>query len=418
MTGEKSPRARRRGVRSALVPRALGVLLFVAATVSLAVAPAAANHEAGGAYSGTHAESGQLGFSVSQDGSTLSSFGWDDLWGTSPTGGWCNSGLSTSFFFGAPPITDHSFNYSGEDFDATGSFPSPGTASGTVTLHTPADGDRLQCTSRAINWTAASGSATVSPPAPVPTSAQQFAFPAGATYKGTHASGGRLEFDVAVDSSRIQFIRFTSIEGTSPQTGSCSFTNTGQGWQAGEGPQISGGAWNYSNTDSFGNSFSFSGSFGSGPTASGTIGASFTDNQCTIGPLSWTATSGPPPPPTGGGAGGLLAPHLRIGGASTQKVTTTREVVVTVTCENAGCDVIVRGTISVPKLAKVYKLGPVFKDIGRGNTGRFAMKVSRSARRAIKRARQHGKKVKAKITILVNDGEASETTRTRSINLK
>lgn len=260
-----------------------------------------ANHSPGRFYDGRHAEQGTFGFDVSGDGATVDSFSWRDLWGTSPSGGWCNTSLSTSFFLGAPPITNHEFSYSGSNFDAQGSFPTPGTASGTVTLHTegpPPAGLRLPCSSGPIAWTASDGSTTASPPPPVPTPGS-FTFPNGATYVGTHPDG-EIEFDVAVDGSQIIFIRFSDLQGTSPQTGTCSYTNTGQPFDPGEGPAISGGSWNYSNTNGFGDSLTFTGSFGSGPTASGTIGASFPSNQCTIGPVNWTAKSGPPPPDSDG----------------------------------------------------------------------------------------------------------------------
>jgi hypothetical protein len=273
-------------------------LAALAVVMGVLALPAGAhgNHSPGMFYNGTHAEGGNISFDLSGS-DTLGSFGWSDLWGTSPSGGWCNSSLSTHFFFGAPPITNHEFNYSGSSFDAAGSFPTPGTASGTVTLHTegpPPAGLRLPCTSGPVAWTASDGSTGVSPPPAAPTPGS-FTFPNGATYVGTHPDG-EIEFDVAVDGSQIIFIRFGGLQGTSPQTGSCSYTNTGQPFDPGEGPAINGGSWNYSNTDSFGNSFTFTGSFGTGPAASGTIGASFQSNQCTIGPVNWTAKSVPPPP--------------------------------------------------------------------------------------------------------------------------
>lgn len=105
--------------------------------------PASANHAPGGTYSGTVAGGGTITFVVSGDGSQIDSMTVENVEGSTCT----FVSASTSGI----PIVDHAFNRDTGTVRATGTFPSPGNAQGTVRLYTTAP---FVCDTGVLNWTA------------------------------------------------------------------------------------------------------------------------------------------------------------------------------------------------------------------------------------------------------------------------
>ena len=78
----------------------------------------------------------------------------------------------------------------------------------------------------------------------------------------------------------------------------------------------------------------------------------------------------------------------------------------------------VKGTVSVPKLAKAYKLKGSKRKIAAGKRGKLTLTLPKKARTAIKRALARHRKLKAKITITADGGAGNVTVAKRSIRLK
>jgi hypothetical protein len=124
----------RRAVTSSL-GRALALCVFAGA---LAAAPASANHVPGATYAGTVFGGGTVSLVVSDDGTQVD---FDSA-------GWSGNGCGTSSAGRDDmPITNHTFSYSDSMSGISGSFPSPGTASGTVRVS-------LGCNTGDVSWTA------------------------------------------------------------------------------------------------------------------------------------------------------------------------------------------------------------------------------------------------------------------------
>lgn len=134
------------------------VLLVLAGSQMAVVSLARANHIAGATYSGTHAQGGTVSFTVSPDGSGISSFSV----GGPVQGDTCSfSGINTNY--AQPlPVVNHAFSDTTPPFTASGSFPGLQSASGTFRMRTqvfPAPA----CDSGEVGWSATT---TSSPPAP------------------------------------------------------------------------------------------------------------------------------------------------------------------------------------------------------------------------------------------------------------
>jgi hypothetical protein len=120
----------------------------------------------------------------------------------------------------------------------------------------------------------------------LPASAAAFEL-AGATYSGTHAAGGTIEFTVATDGSRVTAYRISDVRGDT-----CMFTAEGDEgvW---EGAPISRHAFEYRLYDAL----VFQGTFSANDFASGSFrmyNAAVGDKPaCDTGTVAWTATARP-----------------------------------------------------------------------------------------------------------------------------
>lgn len=137
-----------------------GVLLLVGAATAatLGSAPlAAGNHIGGATYNGTVQGGTGMGFTVSGDGSGITSFSV-----AGPlSGGSCSfSGVSATY--PSPlPITNHTFTDSSPPLTFSGSFPGQQSASGTLRIKTTYP----PCDTGELPWTATT---TAAPPPPPP----------------------------------------------------------------------------------------------------------------------------------------------------------------------------------------------------------------------------------------------------------
>ena len=112
----------------------------------------------------------------------------------------------------------------------------------------------------------------------------------------------------------------------------------------------------------------------------------------------------------------VTAPTAALSGAKTQKA--GKSVSVTVACDEA-CVASASGTVSVPGAAKVFKLGKAKKkSIRAGGKAKLKLKVSKKARRAIRKALRNKRKVRATIKLRVADTLGNATRPTRKIRLR
>jgi hypothetical protein len=120
----------------------------IAALASLIFVPAAAAfHIPGATYNGTHAGGGTVSFTVTPDGSGLSSFSI----GGPVQGSICTFGGSTVTFVQPLPIVNHAFNSSTGTTTLNGSFGGVRQASGSFRIKTFPP---FACDSGTVTWTA------------------------------------------------------------------------------------------------------------------------------------------------------------------------------------------------------------------------------------------------------------------------
>ena len=78
----------------------------------------------------------------------------------------------------------------------------------------------------------------------------------------------------------------------------------------------------------------------------------------------------------------------------------------------------VRGTVSVPNAAKVFKLRPVSVNATAGKTVTILVKLPKQALKAARGALKRGKRVKASLTIIANDAAGNKKAEKRSVRLR
>jgi hypothetical protein len=194
--------------RSVSTTRFYRLLLASLATVmliGLASSPAGANHVWGGTYNGTVEGGGTVTFTISGDGNTVTSFQIQNVPGTPCT--------ITQATVSNIPITNHSFTRTASSgLSATGSFPSPGNAQGTISFSQsfPPPG----CTTGTRNWTA---TAPVPPPKDVSLKAKPKTVEKGDKAKLTAKVSpcGGHEGDL------VEFYRGNTLIGTKASSSSC-----------------------------------------------------------------------------------------------------------------------------------------------------------------------------------------------------
>ena len=123
------------------------------------------------------------------------------------------------------------------------------------------------------------------------------------------------------------------------------------------------------------------------------------------------------PSPGGGGTGttDTVAPKLSLVGA--RKTQDVDKLGLTVLLDEIA-DVTVTGSVSVPGASKVYRIKKVTKRVAAGTRTRIGLKLSKKARKAIKKALKNGQKLKAKLNITAKDLAGQRTVKRVSVKLK
>jgi hypothetical protein len=139
-------------------------LASVMLVVLAVAAPARANHIAGATYTGTHAQGGTVSFTVTPDGSGISSFSV----GGPVQGDTCSfpSGSSTNYVQPLP-IVNHAFSDTTPPLTESGSFPGSQSASGTFRIKTQVFG-APSCDTGEVTWNATTTASPPVGPAPGP----------------------------------------------------------------------------------------------------------------------------------------------------------------------------------------------------------------------------------------------------------
>jgi CSLREA domain-containing protein len=108
-------------------------------------------------------------------------------------------------------------------------------------------------------------------------------------------------------------------------------------------------------------------------------------------------------------------PRLRVARLKAQSIRKPLFVFIT---PDETATVTAAGSVSVPKLAKVYKLKGSKKTIAAGKRGKLTLTLTKKARAAIKRALARHKKLGAKVTVTARDASGNRTVIRRTIRLK
>jgi hypothetical protein len=231
----------------------------------------------------------------------------------------------------------------------------------------------------------------------------------GATYRGSSAQGGIVCFTVTADWSAVTSFLITNLEGNG---GSCTLR-----WAQFLNPPIPISNRSFSVTRK---SSVLSGSFDAGKGATGTykLVPFGTGVFCDIGVVSWNASTTASPPWTLPVAADRTAPAFSLRGRSAQRAIKQKGVVVEVQCPTEACTASARGSVSVPNVAKTYRLRSATKQIPKGGKAKLTLKFSKKALKAVKRALRKRKRIKARVTVTVKDVVGNGATKRLSIRLK
>jgi hypothetical protein len=126
--------------------------------------------------------------------------------------------------------------------------------------------------------------------------------------------------------------------------------------------------------------------------------------------LTITIPPGPPPPPPPD----TTKPSAILGGPFAQRVT---KLYVRAQMTEAGT-LAARGTVSVPRASKLYRFRPVTKPATANVPAKLRLKLSSGSRRAVKRALNRGRKLRARVTVTATDKAGNATVTKRVIRLK
>jgi hypothetical protein len=234
-----------------------------------------------------------------------------------------------------------------------------------------------------------------------------------ATYSGTIAGGGMVEFDVSADGTAVT--RFKTLDVV---RNACTFSDmelvgryviTDHAFQGGDA------------------SLSFNGAFNAVQAAQGTVTVTRPpvppQPSCTSGQLTWTATTTVPPPagtppPAPPPATDTTAPRMSVAAASPQPVDSKGRIALRVGCPDEACRATAQGTVSVPGSAATFRLKAVTAGVVKGQRARLALKLPSEARAAVRRALAKGRRVSARVTVTVVDAAGNRSQAKRTIRLR
>ena len=147
--------------------------------------------------------------------------------------------------------------------------------------------------------------------------------------------------------------------------------------------------------------------------------------------VDWSAATSDTPPWAGSAPGPAPVPRppilplsksgpptFRLASSASQNPFRQRGVVVVVECPNEACTATAGGTVPVPGAAKVYRLRSTTKEIAKGGKAKLKPRLSKKALKAIKRAMRRGKKLRAKVTVTVEDPGPPYNSASKKLSIK
>ena len=130
------------------------------------------------------------------------------------------------------------------------------------------------------------------------------------------------------------------------------------------------------------------------------VGASGTDNGCV------PSTSSNPP-----------APKASLSGSTTQDVLKQGAVIVVVTSDQAG-SANATGSINAPGASKSFGLKAASSNLTAAKATKLKLKLSKKAKRAVRKSLKRRKKPKAKVSIVVKNNSGGASTLKRTVKIK
>jgi hypothetical protein len=136
-----------------------------------------------------------------------------------------------------------------------------------------------------------------------------------------------------------------------------------------------------------------------------------------------SGTTPAPPNPTPGspGAGterGATAPILDIKAKRIQDPLDGGAIVVEASCPAEACSVRARGTLSLPGASKIYRIKSAARQLPRAGKAKLKLRLTARVRRALARALERRKRIRAKVSVTARDVAGSSTVARRVITLK
>lgn len=218
----------------------------------------------------------------------------------------------------------------------------------------------------------------------------------GATYRGTTATGGTVEFDVSADGRAVTRFVAADVPGSCGGTISKSFT--------GSLPIV-----NHAFASDPADSIRFQGSFPASAQATGSL----LQADCAGAPLSWSAATGAPAA-TPQAQPDTTAPALSVRARRSQRLGPGGRIRVRVSCPSEPCRVVAGGSVSAQGMGS-FRLRGATSQLAQGGSVRLEPRPVRRALRAVRRALRDGRRVTARVTVSAVDVAGNRTVRRLSI---
>jgi hypothetical protein len=222
----------------------------------------------------------------------------------------------------------------------------------------------------------------------------------GATYRGTAANGGTVEFDVSADGAAVTRLVATDVRSSCGATVSKTFT--------GSLPIV-----NHAFSSDPADLIRFEGSFPATGQASGAL----VDGLCPNPAVSWAASTDAaaimPPPPDG------TAPALNVRARRSQRLGRGGRIRLRVGCPAEACRVVAGGSVSLPaaRLAP-FRLKPASAGLARAGSARLEPRLGARALEAALRALGAGRRVRVAVEVSAVDAAGNRSVERLSIRLR
>jgi hypothetical protein len=136
---------------------------------------------------------------------------------------------------------------------------------------------------------------------------------------------------------------------------------------------------------------------------------------------SGTTPGSPSPTPSGPGTGTQLnatAPVLAMRAKPIQHPLDRGAIIVEASCPAEACSVRARGTLSLPGASKVYRIKSAARQLPRGGRAKLKLRLTSRVRRALGRALDKRKRIRARVSVTARDVAGNSTVARRIVTLK